>query len=187
MAAAPRAHRSRPRRAVAAADRRGHGRGGWAWGESTARGGDRPRKLHRYPRRGRRARGLALATGRPALGVRRSRRKPPAATLRARWWPSCAGRGQTLFAQRFDAGGAASGEPVQLSARRPGLLCREGDEILGAARPRIDGLAVARPHLRRLAARRGPRCPALAACPLYLRAPDARRWRAGRRSSTAAR
>ena len=117
------------------------------------------------------ARGLALATGRPTLGVSSLEAQAAASDAAGPVVAVIPGRGQTLFAQRFDAGGAPAGEPLQLTRESLASLCREGDEVLGDD-AEIDGLAVAKAALRRLA--RGDRpVPGHRLHALYLREPGA--------------
>jgi tRNA threonylcarbamoyladenosine biosynthesis protein TsaB len=143
------------------------------------------------------ARGLALATGRPAVGVgsfaavaeAARRERPGVAVLAA----IDSGRAE-IFAQRFDAEGKAAGAPLvatpasiaEQAGEAPLLLAgdgaplvqqashgrwRDGGGGLVAAGP-IDPETVARlaaAELRRLGAERPP-----PPRPVYLRAPDAR-------------
>jgi tRNA threonylcarbamoyladenosine biosynthesis protein TsaB len=118
------------------------------------------------------ARGLALATGRPCLGV--STPEAMAAAVGAGRALLCVvlGRQGTRYAQPFAASGAPLG-PVQaaravdLEALRPDAAVLVDDPDL------VDGPAVAAAALRRLRAGAAP-VPGTALRPLYLRDADAR-------------
>lgn len=118
------------------------------------------------------ARGLALATGRPCLGV--STQEAMAAAVGPGRALLCvvAGRHGTLYAQPFAASGAPLGparatRAADLDALRPDAAALVEDPEL------VDSPAVAEAALRRLRAGEAP-VPGTALRPLYLRDADAR-------------
>jgi tRNA threonylcarbamoyl adenosine modification protein YeaZ len=127
------------------------------------------------------ARALALATGRPAVGV--SSLEALAASVRPGRAVTCvvAGRRGSVFAQRFGADGAPLTEARVLPAdaigglRRPGdlLLVGGGASLDAAIEAVVDGGVVARAAMARLA-RGEPPGPGWALRPLYLRDAGAR-------------
>ncbi len=118
------------------------------------------------------ARGLALATGRPCLGV--STQEAMAAALGPGHALLCvvAGRQGTSYAQPFAADGAPLGPPQATRAADLDVL-RPDAAVLIEDADLVDGPAVATAALRRLRAGEVP-VAGTALRPLYLRDADAR-------------
>jgi tRNA threonylcarbamoyl adenosine modification protein YeaZ len=115
------------------------------------------------------ARGLALATGLPALGVSSLEALAACAPEGQALTVVIGGRGETVFVQRFDADGHPLDDPRATERstldRHVGLWLEDEEAV--------DGVAVARAALRALKRGAVPG-PGPTLRPLYLREPDLR-------------